>query len=192
MMISLGHAQYIGLKGGLTLSNLNIEEVNDKNLRTGYHFGAYAHLPFGDAFAIQPEINYTTKGATAEYDVLFFNGEYSFNLNYVDVPLMGVLKFGDGAELHFGPYLGFLTKASLSTEGDFGDGQEELDRDSFNDMDFGLAAGLALNFNALQLGARYHYGLTEIANTDAADSFLGDAKHSYLQVYAALRLGNFD
>jgi hypothetical protein len=59
-------------------------------------------------------------------------------------------------------------------------------------MDFGLAAGLALNFNALQLGARYHYGLTEIANTDAADSFLGDAKHSYLQVYAALRLGNFD
>jgi hypothetical protein len=191
-MVSAGQAQYIGLKGGLTLSNLNIDEVNDKNMRAGYHFGAYAHLPLGDAFAFQPEVNFTTKGATAEYDILFFDGEYSFNLNYVDVPLMGVVKFGDAAELHVGPYIGFLTNASLSTEGDFGDGQEELDRDSFKEMDLGLAAGIALNFNALQLGARYHYGLNEIAKTDAAKNFLGDARHSYLQVYAALRIGNYN
>lgn len=191
-MISAGQAQYIGLKGGLTLSNLNINEVNDRNMRTGFHLGAYAHIPLGNAFAFQPEINYTTKGATAQYDILFFNGEYSFNLNYVDVPLMGVIKFGDAAELHLGPYIGFLTKASLETTGAFGDGQEELNRDSFKDMDIGLAAGIALNFDALQLGARYHYGLSEIAKTDAAQNFLGDARHSYLQVYAALRIGNYN
>ncbi|MCA1752302.1 MAG: PorT family protein [Flavobacteriales bacterium] len=186
------NAQYLGVKGGLTLSNLNIDEVDDRNMRTGYHFGAYINLPLGDAFAFQPEVNYTTKGTTAQYDVLFFQGDYSFNINYIDVPLMGVIRFGEMVELHIGPYVGFLAGSSFSTEGDFGEGQEELDRDSFKSIDYGLAAGLAINFNALQLGARYHYGLQEVADSDNAKAFLGDARHSYLQVYAAIRLGTFD
>jgi len=186
------HAQYLGLKGGLTLSNLNFDEVKDDNLRAGYHVGAYLNLPLGDVFAFQPEVNYTTKGATAEYDVLFFNGEYSFNMAYIDVPLMGVLKFGNAAELHFGPYIGFLAGTSFSTEGDFGDGQSALDKDNFRSLDYGLAGGLAFNFNALQLGARYHYGLQKVAKSDEAELFLGDARHSYLQVYAAIRLGNIE
>lgn len=185
-------AQYLGLKGGLTASNLNFDEVNDRNMRIGYHVGAYVNIPLGDVLAFQPEVNFTTKGATAEYDVLFFNGEYSFNMAYVDVPLMGVLRLGSAAELHFGPYIGFLAGTSLSTEGDFGDGQEELDTDDFKSMDYGLAAGLALNFDALQLGARYHYGLQSIADSDGAETVLGDATHSYVQVYAAIRLGAFD
>lgn len=185
-------AQYLGLKGGFTASNLNFDEVNDRNMRLGYHFGAFVNIPLGDVLAFQPEVNFTTKGATAEYDVLFFNGEYSFNMSYVDVPLMGVLRLGRSAELHFGPYIGFLAGTSFSTEGDFGDGEQELDRDDFKSMDYGLAAGLALNFNALQLGARYHYGLQSIADSDGARIALGDARHSYLQVYAAIRLGAFD
>ncbi len=191
-MAFAAQAQYIGLKGGLTFSNLNFEEVNDRNMRTGYHFGAYIHLPMGDVFAFQPEVNYTTKGATAEYDVLFFQGDYTFNMSYIDVPLMGVLRLGTAAEIHFGPYLGFLANTSFSTEGDFGDGQQALDSDNFKKLDYGLAAGLALNFNVLQLGARYHYGLQQVADSDAARTFIGDARHNYLQVYAAIRLGSFD
>lgn len=186
------NAQYLGVKGGLTLSNLNIDEVDDRNMRTGYHFGAYLNLPLGDRLAFQPEVNYTTKGATAEYDILVFQGENSFNMGYIDVPLMGVFRLGDQAEIHLGPYIGFLSSASISTEGDFGEGQEPLDRESFKSMDYGLAAGLALNFNALQLGARYHYGMQQIADSDDAEALLGDARHAYLQVYAAIRLGTFD
>jgi hypothetical protein len=191
-MATVSHAQYIGIKGGFTLSNLNFEGVNDNNMRPGYNVGAYINLPLGDVFAFQPEVNYTTKGATANYNVLFYNGDYSFNLNYFDIPLMGVLRLGEVAELHFGPYIGFLSNSSLSTDGDFGEGQEKLSRDSFKSMDYGLAGGLAFNFNALQIGARYHYGLQQIADSDAAKLFIGDARHSYLQVYGALRLGVID
>lgn len=194
VMLSMqAQAQYLGLKGGLTVSNLNFDEVNDRNMRIGYHAGAFVNIPLGDAFAFQPEVNFTTKGATAEYNVLgLFDGQYSFNMAYFDVPLMGVLRLGTAAEIHFGPYLGFLAGTSLSTEGQFGDGEENLDRDDFKSIDYGLAAGLAFNFDALQLGARYHYGLQSIADSDAAKVFLGDASHSYLQVYAAIRLGAFD
>jgi hypothetical protein len=161
-------------------------------MRTGYHFGAYFNLPLGDAIAFQPEVSYTTKGTTAEYDFAFFQGEYSFNMNYIDVPLMGVLRLGDQAELHLGPYISYLSGASFSTEGDLGEGQEPVDKDEFNAWDFGLAAGAALNFNALQLGARYHHGLQQVADSENAKALLGDARHSYVQVYVALRLGSFD
>jgi len=191
LLSSSAFSQHIGLKGGLTFSNLNIDEVTDENLRFGYHFGGYFNLPLGERLAFQPEVNYTTKGSTAEYDVLFFNGEYSFNLSYIDIPLMAVLRLTEGFELHAGPYIGLLTNASLSTEGDLGDGQEALSKDNFSSTDYGLAAGVGFNFDALQIGARYHYGLREIAESDDAELFLGDARHSYLQVYVALRLGSY-
>jgi len=190
------NAQYVGIKGGLNLSNLSFgDEVTDNNMRFGYHFGGYLHLPVSDGFGFQPEVLYSTKGASAdyEYDVLGIQGEgsSSFNLNYLDVPLLGVFKFGDVAEIHLGPYIGFLMNSSVSTEGDLGDGQEDLDRDNFKSVDFGLAGGLAFNFSALQLGARYNYGLQKIENSDAAKAILGDATNSYIQVFAALRLGAY-
>lgn len=186
------NAQYVGIKGGLNLSNLSFgDEVTDNNMRVGYHFGAYLHLPVSDGFGFQPEVLYSTKGATAQYDILFFQGENSFNLNYIDVPLIGVFKLGDAAEIHLGPYIGFLMNSSVDTEGDFGDGEEDLDRDNFKSVDFGLAGGFAINFSALQVGARYNYGLQKIENSDAAKQLLGDATHSYFQLFAAFRLGAY-
>ena len=185
-------AQHLGLKAGLTLSNLKFEDVDDSNLRTGFHGGAYFYIPLTDFFALQPEVNFTTKGATAEYDVVSFQGEYSFNINYVDVPLMAALSLGDALEVHAGPYVGFLANTSLSTEGDFGDVEESLDSDNFKKLDYGLAGGLALNLGGLQVGARYHYGIQEVADSREAELFLGDARHSYVQVYGALRIGNID
>ncbi len=187
------NAQYVGLKGGLNLSNLSFgDEVTDNNMRVGYHFGGYLHLPVSDGFGFQPEVLYSTKGATADYNVVGFTGESSFKLNYIDVPLMGVFKFGNFAELHLGPYIGFLMSSSASTEGDFGDSETDLDRDNYKSMDFGLAGGLALNFQALQFGARYNYGLQKIENSAAARAFLGDASLSYIQIFAAIRIGSYD
>lgn len=191
-LIFTANAQYVGLKGGLTLSNLNIDEVDDRNMRTGYHVGAYINLPISDDIAFQPEVNFTTKGTTADYDIAIFQGESSFNMNYIDVPIMGVFRLGEQVEIHLGPYLGFLMGVSLSTDGEFIEGEEALDKEDFQSLDFGLAGGLAVNFSALQIGARYHYGLQEAADSEGAEAFLGDARHSYLQVYGALRFGTYD
>lgn len=185
------NAQHLGIKGGANFSNLFIDDVDDENMRIGYHFGAYAHLPVGDIFALQPEVLYSTKGSTAEYDIAFFEGESTFKLNYIDVPVMGIIKLGESAEIQAGPYFGFLMSSSVSTEGDLGDGEEELDNDSFKSLDYGLAAGLALNFGSLQLGARYSYGLQEIADSEAAKTFLGDSRNSYVQIFGALRFGEY-
>lgn len=196
-LISLSaRAQYIGIKGGLNLSNLNIDEVDDENMRTGYHFGAYINLPISDGFAIQPEVLYSTKGSEADYNQDLgilgeFNSTTTFKLDYIDVPILAVFKLGDAIEIHAGPYFGFLANSKIEVDGDF-DGEDELDSDNFKNLDYGLTGGLAVNFAAIQVGARYNYGLQEIQDSEAAELFLGDAKNSYFQVFAALRLGNYD
>jgi|SRR5690554_264882 len=189
-------AQYLGLKGGMNLSNLNIDEVDDENMRVGYHFGAYVNVPISDAFAVQPEVLYSTKGSKADYDIDLgllgsVNGNAQIHLDYIDIPLLGVFRVGDNFELHLGPYIGFLANSKYKFEGDT-EGEGDLDSDHFKNMDYGLVGGLALNFSALQVGARYNYGLQKIEDSSTAKALLGDAKNSYFQVFAAIRLGNYD
>lgn len=175
-----------GIKGGLNVSNLYIDDVSDENLRPGFHIGVFTQLPVGEFFAIQPEVMYSTKGASATYDSELFNleGDYSFNLNYVDVPILASFRLGESADIQIGPYVSYLTNANISTDGAVDD-SANLDRDNFNTIDYGLSAGFQMNFSAVSVGARYNYGLNQIADSEAAEAILGDARNSLAQIYAA-------
>ncbi len=199
LMAFSANAQYLGLKGGLNLSNLNVDDVDSKNMRTGYHFGAYLNLPLSDAFSFQPEVLYSTKGSTVEkvYDFAGIDGTGTAELkiDYIDVPLLGIFRIGNALELHVGPYIGFLANSSynLKIEGELdGEYNDEIDSDQLKGLDYGLIGGFALNFSALQVGARYNYGLQKIEDSSTADAIFGDAKNSYFQIFAALRIGNYD
>lgn len=195
-MAVVAKAQYIGVKGGLNLSNLNIDGVDDENMRFGYHFGAFFNLPISDGFAVQPEVLYSTKGSTASINQDFglfgeFNSEVKFKLNYIDIPLLAIFRVGDAFEIQAGPYIGFLAGSKVEADGDIDD-EFDLDSDNFKNLDFGLTGGIALNFSAVQVGARYNYGLQEIQDSEGAELLIKDATNSYFQVFAALRLGNYD
>lgn len=178
----------VGIKGGLNVSNLYVDDVDDENARFGFNVGLYAQLFSSEVFAIQPELLYSTKGTRTTYDnILMGEGEAKFNLNYLELPLLGVLKLGESAELHFGPYWGYLLAASMDFDGDT-DTYDELDRDNFRDLDFGLAGGVGLNFGATQIGVRYSQGLKKIANSSDAEVLLGDAKNSCAQLYIAFNM----
>ena len=179
-----------GIKGGLNVSNLYIDDVSDESLRPGFHIGVFTQLPISEFFVIQPEITYSTKGARATYNTELINleGEYKFNLNYVDVPILAAFKLGESATIHVGPYVSYLTNASISTDGDVVEGAADLNRDHFSTIDYGLSAGFQLNFSAISVGTRYNYGLGQVANSEEAELILGDARNSLAQVYVALNL----
>lgn len=180
-----------GIKGGLNVSNLYVDEVNDENSRFGFNVGLYAQLFSSEFFAIQPELLYSTKGTKTMYDFpLGGEGSTKFNLNYLEVPVLAVIKLGPAVELQFGPYWGYLLAANITQDGDGGDDYQELDRDAFTSWDFGLAGGLGINFGATQIGARYNYGLREIADSNAAQAQLGDAKNSCAQLFIAFNFNN--
>lgn len=179
-----------GFKGGLNYSNLLNEgaEVDDKNARLGFHAGVFGRVAPSDAIGVQAELLYTTKGTTVTWDGLI-DQEFHLNLAYVEVPLFVVLRLGEAIELHAGGYGGYLLNSNVKTDGDLGDASDDLDRDNFNGLDYGVLGGLGFNLGAAQIGARYNYGLAKIASSDGAEFLLGDARNSVAQLYLAIGLG---
>jgi hypothetical protein len=177
----------MGVKGGLNVSNLYLDNVSDENARFGFNVGLYGQLFSSEVFALQPELLFSTKGSRDEFDGIA-DETVKFNLNYLDLPVLAVIKLGESAEIHAGAYASYLLNANISYEGDLGNGGEDIDRDNFKSYDYGLVGGFGLNFGNLQVGARYNYGLVKLADSDAAEIVLGDAKNSVAQVYMAVNL----
>jgi hypothetical protein len=134
----------VGIKGGLNVSNLYIDDVNDENARFGFNGGLYGQILSSEAFAIQPELLFSTKGSQAEYGGIV-NSTVRFNLNYLDLPVLAVIKLGPSAEIHAGAYASYLLGANIDYSGNIGSGNETINRDHLKSFDYGLSGGFGLN-----------------------------------------------
>ncbi len=178
-----------GIKGGLNISNLIVDDVTDRNARIGFHAGVYGQLFGSRAFTIQPEVNFSTKGNKLTYSSGVIQQETKFNLSYIDIPVLAVFKLGRAAEIHAGAYWAYLVGANVDADGDVANDFTRVDRDNFDKWDYGLVGGLGFNLGkGAQLGARYNYGLNKIAESAGARRLLGDTKNSVAQVYLAFNL----
>ncbi|HSK12060.1 MAG TPA: porin family protein, partial [Phnomibacter sp.] len=100
------HAQVsLGAKGGLNFSNLNgLTKDNYKRQgKIGFHLGGYTTFNFGRNFALQPELMYSSQGATIESG----NVTEDIKLNYINVPIMIKFLTNNGFYFELGPQVGF-------------------------------------------------------------------------------------
>ena len=172
-----------GIRGGLSVSNLRVNEASDRNPRYGFHIAAFTQLPVIPEFlSIQPELGYTTKGTTATFNLPDFSGKNTFKLNYLELPVLATFHIGDFVDIHAGPYVGYLLNAKLDTKSNWGNGSRDLNADDFHRFDYGLGAGLTLYFGKVLVGTRYNLGLQKLADSYAADRILGKAKNTSAQV----------
>jgi len=176
----------IGIKAGFTLSNFYVDEIDDQNPRYGGHFGLFAKTPVNSLLGFQSELLFSTKGANYDMSFLSYNWETQLNMNYIEVPLMVAIHLGDNVDVLGGVYGGYLLNVSATTSGDTDENYEELERDNFDALDYGLVGGIEFKLNPLIVGIRYHYGLNGIGNEGWANEYLGDAKHSALQLSAGI------
>ncbi len=156
-----------GVKGGLNLTNLYVDNVKDENVKVGGHFGFYAKLPISTGVSIQPELLYTNKGAKETYsNFAQGSGEYRFNLNYVELPVSLVFNIVKNFNIHAGGYAAYLTSANVKNvqNGDI-QGVTDLNADNFNRFDYGLVGGLGVDVENFTIGARYNYGLREVGQS---------------------------
>nr|WP_315207624.1 porin family protein [uncultured Flavobacterium sp.] len=175
-----------GFKGGLNFSNFYVDNVDDSNMLTGFNAGLYAKFPITNSIAIQPEINYTTKGSEQIYDNGVVQGTSKFNINYIEVPVLLVANITDNFNVHVGPYAAYMVSGKTKNDSNFGSSESELDTDDFNKLDAGISGGLGLDFDVVNFGVRYNYGLTKIGKDNSFTS--SDAKNSVFNVYVGLRL----
>ena len=196
-MISFSNAQAqyakAGIKGGLNLSNLYVNDADDDQARIGWHAGFYGQLFASEAFAIQPEVNFSTKGTgVTRIDATSARYESKFNLSYIDIPILAVFKLGDVAEIHAGPYWSYLLGAEIRNNSGNPDNQfTTIDRDNFDDWDYGLVGGIGFNIGeGAQLGLRYNYGLNAIADSPGARALFGNNKNQVAQLYLAFNFNS--
>lgn len=198
-MVSFSDAQAqnarAGIKGGLNLSNLYVNQADDDKARIGWHAGFYGQLFATEGFAIQPEVNFSTKGTgVTRIDANSARYESKFNLSYIDIPVLAVFKLGRFAEIHAGAYWAYLLGAEIKNNDRNPDNEfTTVARDNFDDWDYGLVGGIGFNLGeGAQLGVRYNYGLNEIAESAGARRLFGDSKNQVAQVFLAFNLNAGD
>ena len=177
----------IGVKGGLNLTNLYVDDVEDENMKAGFNLGLFAKLPVTNGFSIQPELLYSVKGSKLTYDLgILGSNEYRFNLNYVEVPVLAVINLSKNFNVHAGGYAAYLAQANIKREVDDGPNDQiaNLNEDNFNRFDYGLVGGLGVDIDAITIGARYNYGLREVGKADNFGSqALRNSKNSAISLY---------
>ena len=161
-----------GVKAGVNYANQNGSDitVNSTNYTTSaitsYHAGLIAEIKLVDSFAIQPELLYSTQGATYKNAGEEFRNE----LGYLSIPVLAKINLNKFVSLELGPQASFL----LSERNNF-------DVKDANTFDFAVVGGLGLNITkSLFIQGRYGLGLTD-ASKDA------QVKNSVVQVSAGLK-----
>jgi hypothetical protein len=160
-----------GIKAGLNYANQNGSEITINNSNyttsaiTSYHTGLVAEIKLMNSFSIQPELLYSTQGATYKNAVEEFKNE----LGYLSIPVLAKINLSKVVSIELGPQASFL----LSERNNF-------DVKNGETFEFAAVGGLGINITKnIFLQGRYVLGLTE-ASKDA------EVKNSVLQVSAGL------
>ncbi|MGF1638484.1 MAG: porin family protein, partial [Cyclobacteriaceae bacterium] len=175
-------AQTYGVRAGLNLSNVlyKLGDVEDSryNMNPGFHVGATVDIPLTGIFSIESGLLFSNKGYKHDFEGFFGNNgtteyrkyETTMNLYYLEIPLTAKASFDiGGAKIYglFGPYfgIGLTSKANgkvtrgLETEtfrGNYSWPSEE--NGGYKRLDYGLAFGVGVEINALQIGVNYGLG----------------------------------
>ncbi|KIX22094.1 hypothetical protein SY27_05360 [Flavobacterium sp. 316] len=154
----------IGIKAGINYANLTDTSIKTDAI-TSYHAGLLAEIRISESFAFQPELLYSTQGASYKNAVDEFKNE----LGYISVPLLAKIGLSKSLALEVGPQASFLLSK-----------KDEFDLNDYNSFDFGVNGGLRLRItDNLFAQARYTLGLTEISKN-------AEAKNSVFQLSAGI------
>lgn len=162
----------IGIKGGINYANQNGTDITitsgnykKADAITSYHAGLVAEIKLLDRISIQPELLYSTQGATYKNAAEEFKNE----LGYISIPLLAKIYMTKSISLELGPQASFL----LSEKNKF-------DYEKSETFELAAVGGLGLNLTKnIFIQARYGVGLTE-ASKDAK------TKNSVFQVSAGI------
>jgi hypothetical protein len=147
-----GQNTSFGIKAGYNSSNLEVNNSDQWDAKSGIHFGALAHIHITSHFAVQPELVYSCQGGETPAS--------KFKYGYLNVPVLLQYMINDGFRLQTGPQIGFLVSAKQET------GDVEVDvNDQLNAIDISWSFGGGYLFSSgLGIDLRYNIGLNNISD----------------------------
>lgn len=154
------HAEF-GLKAGLNIANLHVQNASSPDAKPSFNAGALAHIHITKHFAVQPEIMYSGQGAKQTIS----NTDYKTNLHYINVPVLAQFMVDDGFRIETGPQLGLLASARQKVGGTSTDVKS-----SYKTADFAWVFGLGyITHSGFGVDARYNLGISNINNVNSTN-----------------------
>lgn len=151
-----------GIKAGLNYANFTNTEIQTDAI-SSYHAGLLVEIGLFDNLAIQPELLYSTVGATINDPI----NDIKEELGYISIPVMAKFNLSETVFIEAGPQGSFLLSNKDRLE-------------DYNDLDLAANVGLGLNLTKnIFASARYSLGLTEISRN-------AEAKNAVFQVSVGL------
>jgi hypothetical protein len=201
ILISSGaFAQKISVKAGLNLANMTAKDdsktySSDYKTLAGFQVGATVEFPVSEKFGIETGLLFSTKGFKSDVA----STKVTFATSYLDIPINAKVYFGSGTTKvygAFGPYIGIGIGGKVKSETSFGGATIKTDKNiefgtdkaksDLKRVDFGVALGLGLEFNALQVGVSYGLGLANLAVDTSGGT---KVKNKVFSVTVAYRFG---
>ncbi len=159
-LLTIMYAQqtHFGLKAGVNIASVAIDNGDDYGSKAGLHIGGLAHIHISQHFALQPELVFSMQGGKDDVTKL--------NLNYLNVPLMAQYMTLDGFRLQTGPQLGILVGAESKV------GDVEVDvKDDLSSIDFSWSFGAGYLFpSGFGIDARYNHGISNISDDESFEA----------------------
>lgn len=173
----------VGFKAGVGISDIvfmkdgqtpylgyEVDYFTHRLPKLSYHFGAFTAFSIGKKIEFQPELLFVFAGL--DYSMNFDYGKtiYRLNINYFQVPLLFKFKTKPEKTKHFtilaGPYASVKLSATKIMEID--GNREEKKMMNVRNGDFGIAAGIAMEFDMskgiLVIDFRMTYSLINMMN----------------------------
>jgi len=176
-----------GPKAGVNLASFTGDDVGDLDGRTSFHVGGVAEIMISEKFAVQPELLYSSQGASSSFEDASEKEDFTAKVDYLNLPIMAKYFVADGFSIEAGPQIGILLSAE--TEFDYVDKEfpefsesGTLDvKDGVSDIDFGVNVGLGYKLpSGLNFAARYNIGLSNINDEEGTN--IDENQNSVIQI----------
>ena len=153
-----------GAKAGLNIASVTGDIGENSDSRISFHLGAVARYDIDDKLSIQPELLYSSQGASGEIE----NTDFTIKLDYINLPVLATYEVYDNLRVLAGPEIGINISAKSET-GDF-----EGDIEDVNTLALGLALGAQYQLEqGIFFQARYAAGLSKIVeDVDGSNSVI--------------------
>lgn len=192
---------YIGVGGGAYASSVDFVPSIPQNQKIDFFGGVSAKYITQNHLGLIIEANYSRRGWEEEYDSES-DFSYSRTLNYLEVPFMTHIYFGDKARfiINVGPQISFLLndKQSMSSvlASDV-EARQAIDPDApigvqyspfseLNRFDYGIVGGVGMTLQTgignFDLEGRYYFGLGDVFESRRSkNSYFGRSAHRLIE-----------
>jgi len=191
--ISFAQAQF-GAVAGLNISAIGSDATlyvgEEWGGSTGIHIGGVAHIPLGDVIQLRTGLIYSQKGGTFSYQYAPYADNYTFNLDYLEIPIEVAFVMGEVFALSAGPYIAFAMNKDVAIESTDPSSiglielveaiySDEIDK-GVSGIDFGLNFGASFTIaESFLIGTKYSMGLTNILDVSTTSDFYVDSQLGY-------------